>query len=170
MLTFIVERLRNALLEQGFRYDVVDAVVAVQGSNPAPAARAVKELSSWVRRPDWAAILPAYARCVRITRDLSQVYPVSPERFVEPAGRGPCMARVQRCRNMVRRPSSVDDFLQAFLPLIPVINTFFDKVLVMAEDETLRLNRLGLVQSIAALADGVADMGRLEGFYQRSTG
>jgi glycyl-tRNA synthetase beta subunit len=34
----------------------------------------------------------------------------------------------------------------------------------MAEDERLRLNRLGLLQRIAALAEGVADLSRLEGF------
>jgi glycyl-tRNA synthetase len=48
--------------------------------------------------------------------------------------------------------------------MIPPINRFFDQVLVMAEDERLRRNRLGLLQRIAALAEGVADMSRLEGF------
>ena len=163
VLTFIVERLRNALLEQGFHYDGVDAVVAIQGANPAYAARAVKELSIWVRRPDWDAILPAYARCVRITRDLSQAYPVSPEGFIEAAEKDLYHA-LQISQGASRRPGSVDDFLQAFLPLIPYINNFFDKVLVMTEDEAVRKNRLGLVQSVAALADGAADMSRLEGF------
>jgi glycyl-tRNA synthetase len=54
--------------------------------------------------------------------------------------------------------------LEAFLPMIPRINRFFDEVLVMAEDERLRRNRLGLLQRVAGLAEGVAEMGRLEGF------
>jgi glycyl-tRNA synthetase beta subunit len=58
----------------------------------------------------------------------------------------------------------VDDFLEAFLPMIPVINRFFDEVLVMAEDEAVRKNRLALLQRLSALADGVAEMSRLEGF------
>jgi glycyl-tRNA synthetase beta subunit len=58
----------------------------------------------------------------------------------------------------------VDDFLQAFLPLIPAINQFFLSVLVMAEDMALQRNRLGLLQRIAALAEGVADFSLLEGF------
>ena len=142
---------------------MVDAVVAIQGANPASAARVVKELSTWVRRRDWDAILPAYARCVRITRDLRQAYPVSPERFIEAAEKN-LYHTLQSSQGVSRRPGSVEDFLQAFLPLIPYINNFFDKVLVMMEDETVRKNRLGLVQSVAALADGVADMSRLEGF------
>lgn len=162
-LTFIIERLRNTFLEQGWRYDVVDAVLAAQGTNPARAARAVKELSEWVARPDWNTILPAYARCVRITRDLEQTYPLSPERFVEPAEKN-LHAALSVSQAAPRRAGSVQDFLQAFLPMIPAINTFFDQVLVMTDDEDLRNNRLGLLQSIAALADGVADMSRLEGF------
>jgi glycyl-tRNA synthetase len=59
---------------------------------------------------------------------------------------------------------SVEDFLSAFVPMIPAIDKFFDEVLVMAEDKGVRENRLGLLQRIAALADGVADMSKLEGF------
>jgi glycyl-tRNA synthetase len=162
-LAFIIERLRNVLLEQGWRYDVVDAVLAAQGWNPALAGQAVKQLSAWVSRPDWHTILPAYARCVRITRDLDHQYPLLEEQFVEDA-ESQLYSALQESQTAERRPGSVDDFLEAFLPLIPAINTFFDKVLVMAEDGALRQNRLALVQQVAALADGVADMSRLEGF------
>ena len=48
--------------------------------------------------------------------------------------------------------------------MIPAVNTFFDKVLVMADDQALRENRLGLLQRISALANGVADFSKLEGF------
>ena len=48
--------------------------------------------------------------------------------------------------------------------MIPAISKFFDDVLVMAEDKALRENRLGLLQRIAALAKGVADFSKLEGF------
>jgi glycyl-tRNA synthetase beta subunit len=63
-----------------------------------------------------------------------------------------------------RADGSVDDFLNAFTPMIPAVNAFFDKVLVMAEDRAVRENRLGLLQRIAALSSGAADLGRLEGF------
>ena len=48
--------------------------------------------------------------------------------------------------------------------MIPAVDRFFDRVLVMAEELGLQRNRLGLLQRIAALADGVADFSRLEGF------
>jgi len=48
--------------------------------------------------------------------------------------------------------------------LVPVINGFFDKVLVMVEDEALRNSRLGMLQTIAGLLKPFADISRLEGF------
>ena len=58
----------------------------------------------------------------------------------------------------------VQALLNSVVALIPSINTFFDKVLVMAEEPAVRENRLGLLQRIAGLADGVADLSKLEGF------
>jgi glycyl-tRNA synthetase len=160
---FIVDRLRNVLLEQGARYDIVDAVLAAQANNPAGASRAVKALQAWVARPDWHSILPAYARCVRITREFKERFPVDLQLFAEPSERE--LYQALSAAETVNRPAGlVDDFLNAFLPMIPAINRFFDAVLVMAEDERVRCNRLGLLQRIAALAEGVADLSRLEGF------
>ncbi len=163
VLDFIVDRMRNSLVEGGARYDVVDAVLAVQGVNPALATKAVKELEAWVAREDWSTILPAFARCVRITRDLKETFVVDEKALVEPA-ETQLYAAFLRTREQVNATTSVNEFLQAFLPMIPAVNRFFDEVLVMAEDAKVRQNRLGLLQGIAALAGNAADMSRLEGF------
>jgi glycyl-tRNA synthetase len=162
-LQFVIERLRNLLLDGGARFDHVDAVLAVQGRNPARAARAVNELVKWTKRPDWNMILPAYARCVRITRPVGEAYAVVPEAFVEPAEQA-LWASLRTAEAVKRAPGSVDAFLTAFLPMIPAISTFFDAILVMAPELEIRQNRLGLLQRIAGLAEGVADFSRLEGF------
>jgi glycyl-tRNA synthetase beta subunit len=62
------------------------------------------------------------------------------------------------------RPTTVDELLSIVDGLIPAINKFFDEVLVMAEDEALRQNRLALVAQIANLPYGIADLSKLEGF------
>jgi glycyl-tRNA synthetase len=162
-LSFISERLRNLLLEQGYRYDVVDAIIAAQGSNPAGVARATAELTAWISRADWRSILPAYARCVRITRDQPERYPVEAQVLVE-AAEIELLTALEAAEATPRRPGSVDDFLNAIFPMIPTINRFFDDVLVMTEDPRQRNTRLGLLQRLSSLADGVAEMSRLEGF------
>jgi glycyl-tRNA synthetase len=162
-LDFIVGRLRGQLIDQSYRYDVVDAILAVQRRNPASVLRAVKALSAWVSLPNWTTILPTYARCVRITRDLQERFPVDKTLFVEPSEKALYAALVS-AEGAERQPGSVDGMLHAFQPLIPPIKLFFDEVLVMAEDPAVRSNRLGMLQRIAALADGIADLSVLEGF------
>jgi glycyl-tRNA synthetase len=161
VLDFITGRLGVVLKDSGYKYDVVDAVLSQQSDRPAAALQAVKSLSAWVARPDWGVILPAYARCVRITRDRKEKFTVKPEALVEEAER-----KLYEAVNA--QPSSfggdVEALLNAVVALIPFINTFFDKVLVMAEEQSVRENRLGLLQRIAGMADGVADLSKLEGF------
>ncbi len=163
VLQFIAGRLSVVLKDAGYKYDVVDAVLAEQSNNPATSAEAVKQLQAWTERKDWREILPAFARCVRITRDQKQTFKVNPKNFAEKAEEALFKA-LEKAESASRREGSVDDFLNSFAPMIPSVNEFFDKVLVMADDKSLKENRLGLLQRIAALSKGVADLSKLEGF------
>lgn len=163
VLEFVTGRLRVWLVETGFRYDVVEAVLAMQAYNPAICVLAAKQLSKWVARSDWSKILPAYARCVRITRDQKTRYKTWQDSLVEDAERE-LYAALEKAESTQRSVGSVDDFLNSFLPMIPAVDKFFEQVLVMTEDKDLQKNRLGLLQRITALADGAADMAKLEGF------
>jgi glycyl-tRNA synthetase len=160
---FISGRLRVVLMDMGYKYDVVDAVLAAQSENPAGAVRAVRQLTAWVARPDWSTLLPGYARCVRITRDQKQKFTVQPAAFVEPAEKKLYSALIV-AEKRKGAPGSVDDFLNAFVPMIPAVNEFFDKVLVMVDAKSVKENRLGLLQRIAFQANGIADLSKLEGF------
>jgi glycyl-tRNA synthetase len=168
IMDFIAGRLRGVLAEQGFRYDVVEAVLAAQGANPALARRAAEELSGWVNKPDWPAILAAYARCVRITRAAKEAYDVDAERMTEPSER----ALWDACRKVSADAAelrsqdnlTVENLMKAFVPHIPAITKFFDDVLVMTDDPAVRNNRLGILQIIARLPEGVVDLSKLEGF------
>ncbi len=164
ILEFITGRLKVVLNESGYKYDVVDAVLASQSNNPAGTVRAVKQLSAWVGREDWSSILDGFARCVRILR--SQTEDGGPKTVDE----GKLMdaeekALFKAIQSTVHgQPSTVNEFLEIVTKLIPSITAFFDKVLVMAEDNAVKENRLGLLQRIATLARDVADLSKLEGF------
>ena len=160
---FVTRRLRSVLQEAGFRHDVVEAVARAQGHNPHRAGQAAAQLAEWVVRPDWDTTLDNYARCVRITRGLETRLPVTSDLFVEDAERS-LRAALESAAEQISPASSVDEFLTAFGALVPSIMRFFDEVLVMADDEAVRNNRLGLLQSVAALADGIVDLSALEGF------
>jgi glycyl-tRNA synthetase len=171
VLDFLTGRLSVVLKEAGYKYDVVEAVLAEQAANPAAAAEAVKQLQAWVERKDWFTILPAFARCIRITRNQQKNFKVNEKAFVEAEEKQLFAALKQaevlslsKGESAPRMQGSVDKFLQAFVPMIPAVNAFFDKVLVMAEDKKLQENRLALLQRIAALSEGTAELSKLEGF------
>ena len=161
-LEFIIGRLRSMLSDKGYRFDVIDAVVAECGYNPAKAYRTVTELTNAVAQPDWLVNLQAYARCVRITRDQKEKFTILPEYFVDPSEHDLYLA-LQACEAQ-KTYDSFSEFMQAFIPIIPAINQFFEAVMVMSDDEHQRTNRLGLLQKIAALPKGLAALSKLEGF------
>jgi glycyl-tRNA synthetase beta subunit len=105
--------------------------------------------------------LDGFARCVRITRDQKTQFKVSEKLLVEEAEKGLYEA-VNRLPSIVH--GDVDSFLKNVSTIVPSITVFFDKILVMAEDKAVKENRLGLLQRIAALSSGVADLSKLEGF------
>jgi glycyl-tRNA synthetase len=166
VLDFVVERLRSTLREEGYRYDVVDAVLAAPGDDPFRARKGVEQLSLWVNRDDWDTVLDNYSRCVRITRAYEEQFRLDPDLFAQPA-EDELYRAYRMARSEVTPESSVDELLTAFLPLVDVIDRYFAResgVLVMAKDDAIRQNRLAQLQHIAALADGIVDLSRLEGF------
>ena len=160
-LDFIMARLRVILLDEGYRHDVVDAVLAAQNNNPAGVKRTVVALSNAMAEEDWDVLLPAYARCVRITRSQETVYTADKSVLVEKVEKD-LFDLTQKA--IAVEIDSIEAFVKSFTPLIDPINAFFDQVLVMAEDEKLKESRLGLLQEIAGMMDGIADLSKIEGF------
>ncbi|MFV1950067.1 MAG: glycine--tRNA ligase subunit beta [Anaerolineales bacterium] len=162
-LNFINDRLHHFLRDAGFPHDVVDAVVSAQGKDPAGAYKAVGVLSEWVKKKDWEVTLDSFARCVRITRDLEKTHSVTKDLLKEKAEKDLYKA-LEKASSAEIKAGDLDAFFKIFTPLIPFITGFFDNVLVMHEDQSVRENRLGLLQSITRLAEGTLDLTRLEGF------
>lgn len=166
--SFVIGRQRAALQEAGYRYDVIEAVLAARGDDPAWAAETTAGLQRAVQRSDWTRLLTSYSRCVRILRKAESegsrpASEVDPAAFREEAERALWEA-VQTARRQVRPDGPVEDLIAALESLAPVIDRFFEDVLVMHEEEAIRRHRLALLQAVADLTTGIADLSRLEGF------
>ncbi len=159
---FVIGRLEGALRDMGYAYDVVAAALSARGENPTMARESAEQLTEAVRREDWSLLLDNYARCVRITRDQSPPK-LEAAALVEPTELK-LYASLLEAEAKIRPQPDVKAFLAAFEPLVPIIQRFFDEVMVMTEDDDLRHARLALLQRIAGLATGIADLSQLEGF------
>jgi len=162
-LAFVRGRQQALLLAEGYDHDVIEAVLVEQAHLPLWATRAVIELQAAKERSDWDDILQTYARCARITRSEQTQFELQQEELIEPAEHA-LFEALKIAENAAREPGSVIGFLSVFTPLIQPITRFFEDVLVMAEEEVLRRNRLALLQRIVTLTVGVADFTALEGF------
>jgi glycyl-tRNA synthetase len=164
VIAFIIGRLRIVMLEDhDLGHDVVDAVLAEQGHNPYRALVGARELTEWVKRPDWSNLLDSFARCVRITRGHS-AYSLDPATLAPPDEALALYQATEKAYEQIPADGNVNEFLRAFEPVVPAITAFFDNVLVMDEDPKVRENRLALLQYVAKLASGRADLSRLSGF------
>ncbi len=162
--TFILRRLGVQLKEEGFRHDVVEAALAGGCDDPFGLRTIVEGLDQMVRSENWTERLHAYARCKRIVRNLDEIHPLNPDADPTPSSRRLHQNwRDARC-TMDRSEDKIDTLENVLADLRGPINSFFEEVLVMDEDPVLRGARLALVQRIASLADGIADLSRLEGY------
>jgi glycyl-tRNA synthetase beta chain len=70
---------------------------------------------------------------------------------------GPVAAAV----NKLRAARQYEPALIEISKLRPIVDAFFDKVMVMVEDESLRANRLGLLQTLVNEFSGIADFSEI---------
>ncbi|MEO1286806.1 MAG: glycine--tRNA ligase subunit beta [Chloroflexota bacterium] len=164
LLEFITGRLDVWLDEElDVTRDVIRAVLAEQSNNPYASYIGVQELDKWVKSDNWEETLDNFARCVRISRNEAIKHDINPERFTTDEEKALYDA-YQQATSQLNDDSNVDDFLTAFTPMVAVIKTFFDAVMVNADDADVRSNRLGLMQAISNLQNGRADLSELIGF------
>jgi glycyl-tRNA synthetase len=170
LLEFIAGRLRGWVDDHGWAHDVSAAVLAEQSANPARALEGIRQLSEWVKRDDWEAILDGFARCVRITRTEKERFAINPALFQQSEEIELYNAYEQAIVRLDEHGTgNVDAFLTAFAPMLPAISAYFgtgkgDGVLVNTEDAAVRRNRIAQLQAVSAMQIGRADLSHLSGF------
>jgi len=166
---FFRERLEFYLRElRGIAYDVVNAVLAA-GSDDVGDALARAEAVAAVRpTEDFVAISTAFKRIKNILRQAREAGKPWPQEFrnsdlVEPAEQA-LGARVLEARGKVEslhKDKLHPQALAHIAQLRPVIDTFFDKVMVMVEDDKLRSNRLALLATMQHSFSTIADFSEI---------
>jgi glycyl-tRNA synthetase len=158
VMGFVSGRLENYLQEAAYRTSVIRAVLGELAHDPYAAGQAVAALSEAIKAEDWSQLLDGFARCVRITRD-QEAYPFQPDAYALVEEQALVAAL-----NDLPMDGTVEGLVASLRLIEPDITRFFDSILVMDEDLTIRRNRLALLQQIAKLTNGIADLSKLEGF------
>ena len=146
-----------------YAIDAINAVIDVYMDWPLRAKRALDQLIPWIGKNIWNDVLNSYARCARITKDVPSDIHINSTLLKEPT-EIELHQEYQHAREKVTEVKDVDTLLGAIKDMLPAITRFFDEVLVMAEDEDIRRNRLALLKGISSLADGIVDLSKMPGF------
>jgi glycyl-tRNA synthetase len=160
---FLLTRLEVRLREQGLPAEVTVAALAEEGDDPARCRKGATELAEAVQADDWIDVLTAYARCKRIVKNLENTLPLSPSHYTEPATKE-LYAAWQEAAKQLQADRSVTHLVSVLRDLQDPVNRFFDDILVMAKEPKVRDARLALVQRVAQLPCGLADLSALPGF------
>ena len=156
---FILKRLQGVLRDRGYRHDVLEAVLSVQGYNPWRALQSIEQLTVWIGREEWPTILDSFARCIRILPENEDLVSVDNGLFSSDFE-----TDLWEALSNIVPSDTVDDFLNSFAIIVPAVTSFFEEVLVMADDLDVRSNRIAVMRSVSQLADGVVDMSKMDGF------
>ncbi|MFN7222206.1 MAG: glycine--tRNA ligase subunit beta [Burkholderiales bacterium] len=161
---YIFDRLVGYLRDLGYSTLEVDAVVSVLPSRWGELPVRLAAVRAFTQLPEATSLAAANKRIGNILKKAEGEFAVpDSNKFVEAAERDLYQALMQTVP-VFERHFAANDFsaaLQSLAPLKGPVDTFFDQVMVNAEDPVVRANRLGLLASLHREMNRVADLSKL---------
>lgn len=162
---FIYDRLSSSLREQGYTAQEVDAVLALRPPHLHDVPKRLQAVRAFASLPEADSLAAANKRVGNILKKAegAVVPQVDAALLREPAEQA-LAAALQEVRPQADAAFERGDYavsLQALAVLKAPVDAFFDGVMVNAEDPALRANRLGLLATLHAAMNRVADLSKL---------
>jgi glycyl-tRNA synthetase beta chain len=164
---FIIDRLRRYAIERDreLATETVDAVAARRPASLVDFARRLDAVQSFLRLEEAAALAAANKRIANILRKSGEdaAGPVDADRFDDPAEQAlfDALAAARRETGPLLEARDYAAALRRLAGLRATVDSFFDDVMVMADEDALRKNRLALLADVRGLFLRVADISRL---------
>jgi glycyl-tRNA synthetase beta chain len=168
---YVIERLRAYYVEgdAGFTVttEMFDAVLATRPASPLDFDARLRALVEFLRLPEAQALAAANKRIANILRKATEPVGdrVDADRLLDPAEQilGEQVEAVGRQVEPRFKAREYTEALKSLAVLRDAVDAFFDSVMVMADDPTLRANRLALLKRMQGLFMHAADLSRLPG-------
>jgi glycyl-tRNA synthetase beta chain len=168
VLGFIMDRLRAIQLEAGHGSEAFDAVQATSATRPIDIQARLVALQRFRQLPEAESLAAANKRIANILKkSAADSSPASVDAaLLQEMAEKDLAAALDRLAPEVHLhldAGRYDDALTLLAGLRPMIDAFFNDVMVNDPDTSLRTNRLALVNRVRTLFSGVADFSRLPG-------
>lgn len=165
LLAFMADRLAVSLREQGYSAQEVDAVLALQPVRLSEVPRRLAAVRAFAALPEAASLAAANKRVGNILKKAESVAaPRVEAALLKEAAEAALYEALQAAAPKADAAFEQGDYtasLQALAALKAPVDAFFDGVMVNADDPALKANRLGLLATLHAAMNRVADLSRL---------
>jgi glycyl-tRNA synthetase beta chain len=162
ILAFFQSRFANQLISQGRPYDVVDSVLSIEATDLVKSLNKIEALAILKGDAGFEPLASAFKRVGNIIKDF-QGGTVDPGLFESEAEQNLYNVYLE-IKEKVALLIESGDYLAALREIARLrqpVDNFFDAVLVMAEDEKIRSNRLSLLAAISSIFRQIADFSKI---------
>ncbi|MFD1912778.1 glycine--tRNA ligase subunit beta [Halodurantibacterium flavum] len=172
LLAFFHDRLKVFLRDQGIRHDVIDACLAMPGSDDLTLlVRRAEALAAFLKTDDGENLLQGFRRANNILTQAEErdgvEYSFGPDpRLADGPEETALFAALDRAEGAIAPALAAEDFaaaMGAMAALRRPIDAFFEAVQVNSDNAIVRRNRLNLLHRIRAICGGVADLTKVAG-------
>jgi glycyl-tRNA synthetase beta chain len=172
LLSFMHDRLKVYLKDQGIRHDIIDACIAMEGNDDLTLlVKRARALSDTLKTDDGENLLQAFKRANNILSQAEEADGVeysfgADVKFAETDEERALFAALDAAEATITPAMATQDFttaMSAMAGLRPALDAFFDAVQINSDNGTQRRNRLNLLSRIRTLCTSVADLTLIAG-------
>lgn len=164
IMEFFKQRLRNLLMDQGIRYDVIDAVFAdKRNDDMVDLAVRCKALAAYVEAGNAEPLVQVSVRVSNLCKKIEKEVAISGALFKDESENKLHEVVAAVSKEIIPEIVLYDyaAVLKAGEKVIEPVNTFFDNVMVMDEDENVKNNRLAMLEEVRGIVNAVGDLSLL---------
>ena len=166
VFAFMLDRLNAYYKDQGIRHDVSDAVLCLQPHRPLDIDQRIHAVTAFRSLPAADSLAAANKRIGNILKKITGKLPdkVNPGVLQDEEEKA-LYTQLTTLDSKVQSDIDKGDYQSALTELASLrdnVDSFFDTVMVMAEDEALKNNRIAILNRLHGLFMQVADISRLQ--------
>lgn len=166
---FMMDRLRAYYHDSGVSHDTFESVLALNPSQPKDFNDRILAVTAFRKLPEAESLAAANKRIQNILRQAAENKEIIPakldNKLLHESAEKLLAAQLEKTSKEVSPLFDKQDYQPALIKLAILrqsVDSFFDAVMVMAEDKSVRSNRLALLKQLGDLFLQVADISRLQ--------
>jgi glycyl-tRNA synthetase beta chain len=168
IITFLVDRFKNFLIDEGYTNTVIDSVISTGFSNIIEAYNKIKAVEKFSKQKEFEELAVTFKRVVNIAKE-KPAAKLNTKLFKDSSEKNlfKTFSEINKKTETFFKPGKITkdtDYIKA-LNLVKTlknpVDDFFDSVMVMDKNEKIKNNRLALLGEIKELFFNISDFSKI---------